>query len=111
MKKEFNQFGLKHSTDFLQFIKPVIGVVCREYQALFVDAVTFSNFKDFTIDGMPNVEELPNANATAIGNLAYVALYHPDKLVRDTADSILHRFAKQEVIKAQTDMEAKDYLL
>ncbi len=110
MYKQFDEYNLQYDVRILNKLRPVMIKVPIEVLATFVDGITYDIVqaeiatksellkRDFV--GEPNAvdkfiketEQLHynHLNATGIGNVAYVALNHPDKTFRDKAYNLLN---------------------
>lgn len=76
----FKDDGLRFDTKYLQEMRLAILQLQTDEQSEFVDAITYDHCKR----GIPiisadklNADVFININATAIGNLAFIALNHP----------------------------------
>lgn len=92
MEKFFNANGLRFDTEYLKMIKSKIHKFSNQELAEYVDAITYS----MVLRGKPIVrpEDLQSINAnhfnaTSVGNVAYIHLYHPDDQQRALAGQIL----------------------
>lgn len=89
--KEFDEYGLRYNTDYLNTLGTNILITPIEYMANYVDVVT-KNLVDTNDQVLVDTvkqdsdftkEELNNFNATACGNMAYMYLHTKDSYVKD----------------------------
>ena len=82
-----DSFGLRHSLEKLQSIQREIAFYPIREQANYADAITIENVnnRDFLEEQVLNIDEndtslYTNLNATAVGNLAYIAAYNSNNV-------------------------------
>lgn len=99
MKWDFNKHGLRYSASVLEAIKPQLWKLPIEWLATFADAVCCSSVQATIDNGTPliliSINSIPeymfynHVNATTIGNMAYIALFHPDENIKRKAYKVL----------------------
>ena len=106
--KEFDEFGLKHPSDYLKQISANIILLPLEFMAEYVDLITKTaideNDKAIIIEANEQLKILNKMtlddliervlNATSIGNMAYVALNCKDEEVKKNTEEMLNRIFK-----------------
>lgn len=116
----YDSRGLKYSIQHLDAIRNYIPFYERKRQADYVDAITketvinakiivHSGVLKTTPEKFHRIEQIkesvsqmnannwflqPGINTTSIGNLAYISLHYPDKIIREKADLMLEEYRK-----------------
>ena len=98
VRKAFPVFdinGLRHNTKYLDTIKTKIVFWSVEEQAKYVDWVVYDAVKNNVTFFRPDLIDEKDLdfnlfNATSVGNMAYVSLYHKDEEERLSAKAKLH---------------------
>lgn len=89
----FDYDGLRFGDGFLRFMRSKMKDLTTQEQSEFVDAITYKKVCDgdlcIPIEDTVKVHQF---NTTAVGNLAFIALYHPDKLQVIRAKNLLERY-------------------
>ena len=95
----FDNYGLKHSLKHLKEIRHSIPFWNRHAQKHYAGQITVENidtpmfqYSDF-LSGIYTEDWMKTYNATTVGNLAYVSLYHKDKEIRERAEKMLYLLA------------------
>lgn len=93
----FGNEMLRFTPEYLAKMKSKILDIPIEQQAEFVDIVTYQRVKQgIQLVSASDVNNITNWNTTSIGNMAYIALYHPNDQQRATAKYILE-FIKRKI--------------
>lgn len=86
-ESEFNNEGKLHSKQHLDAMYPGIIEMETEKQAEYVDMGTYKNYTlSFIRNELPHVTRkvYNRLNATSIGNVAFLALYSPNHMIRSS---------------------------
>ncbi len=116
-KRNFDEFGLRHSSKVLSAMKPKLYLLPLEWLAEFVDAITYGMVltitqKPFMHEAQVAKDKIVSAisdgpvhynhiNTTGIGNLAYVALYYPHEYIRKEAMTLLENCFKEHIAREE----------
>src|SRR4051812_27908002 len=98
----FDLRGLKHSLDDLKAVRSIILDMPLKDQAKYADKILVHMcslpkiFENEIAEGLYSDKFKSPLNATAIGNLAYIAMYHDNVLFRTRAKEILKQIKQTE---------------
>lgn len=101
----FDQNGLRFSPAYLDGIKSHVLTLTLEEQSEFVDKVTYQVIKNFErlsdIEFISDIQmefarvgKLGGWNTTSVGNLAFVALHHPNEVQQSRAKEMIELIKK-----------------
>lgn len=107
--EEFNEWGLRFPIDYLNEIGPLPICLPLEYMAEYVDIVTKTqtdkNDEKFLSDiDYPDEDNYDKVNATAVGNVAYIALTSKNEQAQKAALEWLEKFQEYYYISALARM-------
>ena len=91
----YTQNMLRFTPEYLAKMKKNVLSLKLEEQAEFVDVVTYERVHaGIALVSASDAKNLSNWNTTSVGNMAYIALYHPIPQQREIAKYILSQLAK-----------------